>query len=238
MPQTTPLTPEQIETVKSVYDAIGVLTVRDNVTFPEGKAAEYGKHFAPVRKHMTNGREIRDPLIRHRRVISTVFADSHIFKGGVPIGVTEIWQPKGIAELGGDPTLQLMAHKNDICMSELKRLKSLAYGTKWMSQEERLADERMKEEMRQKRKISDLDPAAATGKALADALATALSNAGISGGGAAVATAAKVNLKQRIVEIEGKRKRRWFVEDESEERLAGPFLNEQQARSAIEELDS
>ena len=187
MPQTTPLTPEQIETVKSVYDAIGVLTVRDNVTFPEGKAAEYGKHFAPVRKHMTNGREIRDPLIRHRRVISTVFADSHIFKGGVPIGVTEIWQPKGIAELGGDPTLQLMAHKNDICMSELKRLKSLAYGTKWMSQEERLADERMKEEMRQKRKISDLDPAAATGKALADALATALSNAGISGGGAAVA---------------------------------------------------
>ena len=231
--QLTPLSEAQHEVVKAVYEAIGVLTVRDKTTYPDSTARPYGEQYVPVSPHPMTGQARPDPKTRHRRVIHTVFPESLIYPGGIPLGMTEFWQPKGIAELGGDPTLTRIVHKPDICFSEMSQLKSHARGTRWMSKAERDADEREKEELRQKRNKSDLDPASATGKAIAEALATAIGTAK----SAPADTGTSLLAKQRIVMMDGKRRRRWVIEDGDENRIDGPFSTKDEAIAKIKEMD-
>ena len=230
------LTPEQLLIVNKVFADTGILTVRDKDTYPDSKAPPYGMTYAPTRQHLTTDRYVRDEMFRHKREIQTWHTDAARFPDGVPVGMTEVWQPKGLAELGGDPTLKRIGGKADICMGEQKRLRSYVHGRRWMTDAERKADEVRKEDLRQRRNISDLDPASATGRAIAKHLGDALKAAGL------VARADTLSVKRRIVPVPdlgpNVKKRRFFVEEADGSQAAGPFETEDEADAALAEFES
>lgn len=183
MPTVLALTPSHLLTIAEIYKELKILTVKDKDTgkfvatkenpAPFSKMRPYGVKYAPVIKHMRSGEPVLDENHQHERVIQIRYMEASArFPGGVPVGVTLRHQRKTLRDFGGDDSMVMIGGQDDIDFDEWKRVETfMRMGRDRTSAEERAADEKMKEAMRAKRVLSDLDPTTALAKALAPILA-------------------------------------------------------------------
>ena len=250
--QTSPLTPEQLAIVVKIHKDNGILTVRDRMTSDAcgtnltRDPPAYGTHFTPESVNQITGRRARSTVQRKMRVIETWFTDSTKFPGGIPVGVIRIEQRYQLSDMVANPKTQyeFVSAKTDMSFSQQKQIKSYCFGKRWMSDAERKADEDRKEMMRMRRQDADIDPVEATSAAVQTAIAEGLKEA-LSAVRDSTPIVVQnvlpdeggVRPKIRIVDIDGARRRRWFVEDTSGEQFAGPYRTEEEAQRAITEMD-
>lgn len=169
--QQAPLTDEQRAVVLDIKKLINVLTVRDQTTYEKSKAQPYGREYTPMGTDEIRGTPRLDTTIRHKRVIELHFRDSDLFEGGVPIGATYIYRRTQASDMGPDSSYRFVGCKYDIIQDEMNRVRALARGTRWMTQAERLADERRKNRARARVAEEALTP----GESMADRIAAGVS---------------------------------------------------------------
>lgn len=173
------LSPRDYEVIEEIRKATGVLIVRDSVTFPgtpekPTSIRPYGIKWHPKIKTLRDGTEINNENAQHERVIQRRYfagpGGITRYPEGIPCGVTLRYARKSPRDVGGDDSFVMHGGEDDACKEELSIVRAYVQHTTWMTQAERSAGERRNEEIRAKRAISDLDPAASTGKSLAEAL--------------------------------------------------------------------
>lgn len=174
--QQAPLSKSQLATVLEIYEEIGVLSVRDKDTFVDSKAEPYGTEWTPVTPN-DFGRPSVDNTTRKKRVIEMHFRDSDRFPEGIPLGVTYIYRVTQAEGMGPDRAFRFVGAKYDAIQDHRKRLRALAYDRKWMTQEERLLDEKAKNRRRQRAQSQEMTLSESIGKSIADGLKTAVADA-------------------------------------------------------------
>jgi len=171
--QQSPLSKAQLTLVKRIHKELGILSVRDADTYPEGKAPKYGVEYTPSSTNM-HGVVRLDPTTRKKRVIEMHFRDSVEYPDGIPIGTTYVYRVTQGEGQGPDRAFRFVSAKYDIIQDERRRLRAFAYGTRWMTQPERKADANRKTKRRARAADQDMTLAESVGHEIAKSLKSAV----------------------------------------------------------------
>lgn len=253
VPETNLLTLEDwhIETVLEVYAATAIDDGREGLPgIIPLKGPEMGEYFGGKWASMPSlgtqryqaqdsdiGRITNRPSRLLQRHFRLEFVGSLRWPKGVPVGYVDVHEPTQLT-VAGAVKPEFSHAEADICGREMERLEAIANYKRPLTKFQRRQQEAQREAVRMHRESPDMTNFV---KMLQGALGAQAAQAALPPNTPPVVSAEPVQVpgpddllvKRRFVETDEGRRLRFFVETQGEDRVAGPFTSEDEAREAM-----